>query len=234
ADKAQETLVFDDAEFDYRSTGNQRSFLSDLRTGIKVNCIEIRDFPLLTTGTVKKAMFKPDFKKVLDAAMNLEIEKNVDYKFDPTAGFGFVINIMENPYMTKGKGLLMLHPDDYKIYHKDLKSNTCPKCGIVPAKSGGCINHEDCPMKPQKEPELSGHNPPTYRDQLIMIDKEYGCNSLYYAEKQQSKYINGIVQRYTTSKQLALWSCVDYHKTEQGNDYWNEIESKLKALENSN
>ncbi len=24
---------------------------------------------------------------------------------------------------------------------------TCPKCGIVPAKLGGCSNYEDCPNK---------------------------------------------------------------------------------------
>jgi len=25
--------------------------------------------------------------------------------------------------------------------------NICPKCNIVPAKRGGCINHDDCPYK---------------------------------------------------------------------------------------
>lgn len=33
---------------------------------------------------------------------------------------GFQVNVLENTLMTKGKGIMMLHPEDYKSYTKNL------------------------------------------------------------------------------------------------------------------
>ncbi len=61
---------------------------------------------------------------------------------------GFHLKVMENNFAVKeGEAILFLSSKDFKEYQDNYKVGVCPKCKIVPAKSGGCINHQDCPNK---------------------------------------------------------------------------------------
>ena len=53
----------------------------------------------------------------------------------------------ENQEQQKQGALQKLYNWNKEQLEKYSEKAKCWKCGIVPAKSGGCINHSDCPMK---------------------------------------------------------------------------------------